>query len=447
MRHWLIYIRNNLWDSFWFLPSVMAVGAGLLAFFTVWLDRVWGHDIFKALGWVWAGSPDGARAMLSAVAGSVMTVVSIVFSLTLSTLAQTSSQFGPRVLRNFTSDRGNQATLGIFIATFVYCLLVLRTVRSVDENQFVPYMSVNLGIGMALASLGVLIWFIHRIAHSIQLENIVAEIGHDFEGALDRLFPEHIGREIKPAEKPDWEIAPLVFSHSSGYLQSIDTDFLMNLARQHDVILRIEKKPGEFVARGGLLMRVSPPSRAPEDLRRRFSNAFAINAYRTPQQDASYSIQQLTEIAGRALSPGVNEPFTAISCIDWIGACLQGVAERPEPSPYRYDENDQLRVVAPITNFEELARSFFDPTRVYGASTPDVAAQMLDCLHDLAPHVQRENDRQCLRQHAQLIIEDAGRELKQQSDQERIARHGRRALLALARTQTAPRVEKHENTD
>ncbi len=202
MKLRLLSLYDTLTDSFWFLPALMALLAGGAALGSVALDHKIGSEWVQDIGWVWSGGADGARGVLSVVAGSIMTVISIVFSLTITTLAQTSSHFGPRVLRNFTSDRGVQFTLGTFIATFVYCLLVLRTVRSVEESAFVPYLSVNMGVLLALASLAVLIFFIHRVSQSIQAENLIAEVGEDFQRSLSTLFPERIGQPQSDATSP-----------------------------------------------------------------------------------------------------------------------------------------------------------------------------------------------------------------------------------------------------
>jgi len=202
VRAIFIKIYDTVTESVWFVPASMALLAGVLAFASVALDRRLGDEWALDIGWVWAGSADGARSVLSVVAGSVMTVVSIVFSLTITALAQTSSHFGPRVLRNFTSDRGVQFTLGTFIATFVYCLLVLRTVRSVAELRFVPFLSVNVGVALALTSLAVLIYFIHHVSEMIQAENLIAGAGRAFQDALPRLFPEPIGRPGPAAVSP-----------------------------------------------------------------------------------------------------------------------------------------------------------------------------------------------------------------------------------------------------
>ena len=242
----------------------MALLAGVLAFASVALDRKLGDGWAVGIGWVWAGSADGARSVLSVVAGSVMTVVSIVFSLTITALAQTSSHFGPRVLRNFTSDRGVQLTLGTFIATFVYCLLVLRTVRSVEELRFVPFLSVNIGVALALVSLAVLIYFIHHVSEMIQAENLIAGAGRAFQDALPRLFPEQIGRTGPAAAPPpedSWQGARTVMSDGHGYLQRIDDHRLLQLAVEHDLCCKLDRRPGDFVLRAAPLMRIQPTPR------------------------------------------------------------------------------------------------------------------------------------------------------------------------------------------
>jgi uncharacterized membrane protein len=254
MRALFIKIYDTVTESVWFVPASMALLAGGFAFASVALDRRLGDQWALDIGWVWAGSADGARSVLSVVAGSVMTVVSIVFSLTITALAQTSSHFGPRVLRNFTSDRGVQLTLGTFISTFVYCLLVLRTVRSVEELRFVPFLSVNVGVALSLASLAVLIYFIHHVAEMIQAENLIAGAGAAFQDALPRLFPEHarahLARPRSPPPEETWQRRPeSSCRRANGYLQRIDDQRLLQLAVEHDLCCKLDLPPRRVRAR------------------------------------------------------------------------------------------------------------------------------------------------------------------------------------------------------
>ena len=435
MKLRLIQLRDRLGDSFWFVPAAMALLAAGLALGCVSLDRAVGTGWVENIGWVFAGGADGARSVLSAVSSSVMTVVSIVFSLTIATLSQTSSHYGPRVLRNFTSDRRVQFTLGTFIATFVYCLLVLRTVRSVEESTFVPYLSVTLGVVLALASLAVLIFFIHYVSQSIQAENLIAEVGQDFQERLGTFFPEQIGEDRERKSPPAasyWQNARRVDAPESGYLQRVDEEALMELASQHDLQLKLEKRPGEFVGKGTPFLWALPPAALDDEIAAALRGCFSLGRHRSPHQDALYSLQQLVEIAAHALSPGINEPFTALTCIDWLGTGLRGVIRRDLPDPDRYDESGKLRVLVPAVTFEEFARAAFDQLRVYGAENPAVVVHLLNMIASLAPDLRRDGDRAVLRHHVQLLGTDAADQLKNENDRARAAEHLEKTLGTLS---------------
>lgn len=429
MRLRLIRISDALSDSFWFLPALIALLAGGGALGLVALDHAVGAAWVRDMGWIWSGGAAGARAVLSVVAGSVMTVVSIVFSLTLTTLAQTSSHFGPRVLRNFTSDRGVQFTLGTFIATFVYCLVVLRTVRSVEEENFVPYLAVNVGVLLALASLGVLIYFIHHVTQGIQAENLIAAVGRDFQSALPVLFPERIGTADDGRPAPDeghWKQARPVESDEAGYLQRVDETKLMALTQQHDLQVKLEKRPGDFVARLAPLLWVLPAASLRPEVESALRECFGLGDHRTPHQDALYSLQQLVEIAAHALSPGTNEPFTAVTCIDWLGNSLRAAAAREIPLPERRDPRGRLRVVARPVSFGEMVETAFDQIRSYGANSPTILISLLTTLSSLFSQVKNPEAREKLIRQLRLIEIDAG-EIKNELERARV-------IEAVART-------------
>lgn len=411
--------------------ALVAIG---LALGVVALDRELGNDWLSGYGWVYGGGADGARSVLSAIAGSVMTVVSIVFSLTISTLAQTSSHYGPRVLRNFTSDRRVQFTLGTFIATFVYCLLVLRTVRSVQESPFVPYLAVTLGVVLALASMAVLIFFIHFIAQSIQAENLIAEVGQDFEQELPRFFPEDVGASHgrrQTLEPGHWQDARRVDATESGYLQRVDDDTLLRLAADHDLQCKLARTPGEFVAQDTPLLHLLPAESLSDDLTAKLQECFILGVHRTRHQDPLYSIQQLVEIAAHALSPGINEPFTALTCIDWLGASVRRVLRRELPASERYDKAGNLRVVAPAMTFERLWRTAFDQIRIYGADSPDILLALLGLIGGLAPDLRRPDENEFLQRYVEIIRADADKQIKNAVDTRRVTERADDALRLL----------------
>lgn len=413
MRIRMLRFYDVVVDSFWLLPAVMAIFSLAAALGTVALDHAVGSDWVKEYAWIWSGGPDGARGVLTVIAGSVMTVVSIVFSITITALAQTSSHFGPRVLRNFTTDRGNQFVLGTFISTFIYCLIVLRTVRSVDESAFVPYLSVNIGIASSIVALAVLIYFIHHIAQSIQAEILIADVGHDFERVLPVIFPERDEHseeredDSDEGQLPDWKEGEEIVAENNGYLQRVNESRLFSLATRYDLVIRLDRRPGDFVTINSALLTFTPKTATGPKLSKQLANCFAIAPYRTPYQDIAYPLQQLVEIAAHALSPGLNEPFTALTCIDWLGACLRGIAQRDLPSPYRFDKNGALRVMAKPYTFDEMASVSFDQIRLYGSDNPVVVVKLLETITDLAEQIYRECDRQTLLKQTRLIQESS----------------------------------------
>ena len=274
MKAHLLKYWDRLRSSFWFVPAIMAAAAVALAFATVALDKAVTVDRWlQAQSWTYTGGAEGASLVLGTIASSMITIAGVVFSMTLVALSLASSQLGPRLLRNFMRDTTNQLVLGTFVATFVYCLLVLRTIRRADEVAFVPHLSVTFGVLFALVSLGVLIYFIHHVSVSIQADEVVARVGAELVQGIDRLFPEQMGHaEPRPAGAPshagltaefDREARP-VGAAEDGYLQFIDTDALMTLATQEDVLFRLERRPGQYVVMGCALVMVGPGDRVTE---------------------------------------------------------------------------------------------------------------------------------------------------------------------------------------
>ncbi|HMO85347.1 MAG TPA: DUF2254 domain-containing protein, partial [Lacipirellulaceae bacterium] len=242
MRLWLSNRWGRLRDSFWFLPAIMVIGAIGLSFVTIRVDQASEDQSWiAALGWTFSRGPDGARALLSTVAGSMITIASVTFSITIVALQLASTQFGPRLLRNYMRDRGNQVAIGAFVATFTYCILVLRTVNGTDAESFVPHLSVIVALLLSLTSLGILIYFVHHAAESIQAENVIGDVSRELHLAIDRLYPERLGEQA-PAQTPASHIAGrrewyrgdsyAIPSPVSDYLQSIDVDRLLNLAQR-----------------------------------------------------------------------------------------------------------------------------------------------------------------------------------------------------------------------
>jgi uncharacterized membrane protein len=411
LKYW-----DRIRSSFWFVPATLACLAVVLAVAAVEFDKAVPDDWLQGLGWSYTGGADGASLVLGTIAGSMIAIAGTVFSMTLVVLSLASSQLGPRLLRNFMRDTANQVVLGTFVATFVYCLLVLRTVRHADEVAFVPHVSVSIGVLLAMVSIGVLIYFIHHVSVSIQADEVVARVGTELQEGIDRLFPAHLGRPASDASKAhgDAELpaafaaeARPVGSLDDGYLQLIDADALMALASQEDLLLRLERRPGHYVDAGGALVSVWPGHRVTEALVGTMNAAFVLGNQRTAAQDVEFSFQQLVEIAVRALSPGINDPFTAIACVDRLGSALCRLARRDMPSPLRFDEHGRLRLVAPGSTFAGIVDTCFNQIRQSARSNPAVAIRMLEAIVRIAGHLQHASDAACLQRHAAMILQGA----------------------------------------
>ena len=431
---------KNLWEainsSLWFLPSIMTIFALCLAFGSVTLD----NNLDGGAGWAYGGGAEGARKVLAAIAASMITVAGVAFSIMIVALTLASQQFGPRLLRNFMRDTGNQVVLGTFIATFTYCLIVLRTIRS-TESEFVPHVSVSLAILFALASLGVLIFFIHHAAMSIQAPEVIAMVAGDLTRGIDRLFPEKFGNappeedddERKTESEKDFERhADRIRSQTTGYLQSVDNGRLMTLAAENDLVLRLPCRPGDFIVEGDDLIQVHPRGRVEKDMIGEIQDSFIFNSQRTHLQDIEFTLNQLVEVAVRALSPGINDPTTAISCIDRIAAALCRLAERSMPAACRYDESKRLRViVARPVRFNEVVDHGFDSIRRNARSSASVTFRLLEVIELIARRVRTDNDRRALVNQAIMIERGSHDGLFEERDREKAQKLFDRAMATL----------------
>ncbi len=435
---------DNLRSSYWFLPTLMAAGAIALAFTLLAIDRSSSIDIsdMSAFSWIYQGGADGARAVLSVISGSMVTVAVTAFSITILALQLASSQFGPRLLRNFMQDQGNQIVLGTFIATFIYCLLVLRTIRGEDYQLFVPHLSVTVGVLLAMISIAVLIYFIHHASTIIQASHVIADVSHDLEQVTNHLFPQAVGHELDPQDEgakdipTDFEAAARpVRSKKAGYLQAIEDETLMELARHENLVLRVQAFPGVFVMTESPLVMAYPGDRITDDVEKRINRAFVMGRELTKQQNVAFPIEQLVEIALRALSPAVNDPFTAIRCIDRLADGLARLAGRERPSPYRYDQSLTLRVIAAPVKFETLAHIAFTQIRHYGSADSVVVSRLLAAIAAIAPFTRHSKQRYILQQHLEAIWQSSQQQLHQKQDLETVEQHYHTALAALQQPQ------------
>lgn len=424
---------NNLRASFWFVPSLIVVASIILALSLISVHSGGSARWMARWPLMFGAGAEGARGMLSTVAGSMMTVVGVTFSMTLVTLALASSQYTSRILRNFMADRIMQVVLGVFTGIFTYCLIVLRTIRSGEEGEFVPSVAVSFAVMLAIGGIVALIFFIHHIASSIQASSIIASVAGETMAAVDRLFPEELGDgpEDESAEQPPriqpertWQPVPV---KGNGYLQSVDKATLLRLAQEHKTIVRMDRSIGDFVIQGTSIASLALQAPVAEGTVTELLAAFSIDRYRTVEQDCAFGIRQLVDIALRALSPGINDTTTAMMCVDYLTAILARLATRSIPSPLRH-EDGELRVITLAPTFSSMIAESFDQIRTSAAGNVEVMLRMLLSLQTIGSLTASPARLRILGEHMQWIAELAERTLTAPHDRSRFD-----AALARAR--------------
>ena len=429
----LAWLLARLRGSYWFVPSVITLAAIALAVGLVHLDARL-SPLPPGLGWIYTGGAEGARSLMSAVAGSIVTVVSVTFSVTVVALTVSSQHFGPRVLNSFMRDTAAQVVLGVFIATFAYCVVVLRTVQGATDGvtAFVPHLAVTAGVGLTLLSVAMLIFYVHHVSASLQVTQIVRGVAKDFESAIAKLYPQRIGQAESGAAAPERpENAGVAASPASGYVQRIDPDQILEWAINRNTVVWIAVRPGDFAGKG------EPLAYATEGVDTEgLVDAFSLGNDRTPDQDAGFAVQQLVEVALHALSPGINEPFTAITCIDWLGQGLGALAERSQPPACRLDRDGQVRVVATAPAFPELLDAAFTPLRDPSAPLVLVAEHLLRTLGRVGSRCTSQGQRDAVVQQLGAIHRSAGARLDEPMDRERLDRAYAEAMHTIREPQT-----------
>ncbi|MBE0596944.1 MAG: DUF2254 domain-containing protein [Desulfuromonadales bacterium] len=425
---------KNFWEklrtSYWFVPSLMMAGALLLALGINALDEVWTPDWLWESDWAHKNEPEGARELLSTAAGGMITVTGVVFSITIVALSLASQQFGPRLLYNFMRDRGNQFAFGTFLATYLYCLLILRTIRQ-GSDSYVPHLSILVGFLLVILSLGVLIYFIHHVAESIQAMTVIATVHGDLQRKIEKIFPVPCEESLPWSREASERLMPEDFegralaikAGKSGYLQAVNGEGLMQVARKYDLLIRYENRPGHYLIKDSTIARVLPlGGKESQKWQKSVKEAFIIGKQRTQEQDVEFLIHELVEIAVRALSPGINDPHTAINCIDRLGSTLAELAGRAMPSSCLHDREGNLRLITRPHTWQGLVEASIDQIRQYGLGSVAVTIRLLEMIGAVLPFVRDESRRQALLRQAAMIERGSQQAFSEESDCEDIRR-------------------------
>jgi uncharacterized membrane protein len=421
---------EELRTTLWVVPALLIIAAALLFLVTFEIDLAAYHHHLTLPRWLRTGSADAERQVLIAIAAAVITVIGVVFSVTILALTLASQQFGPRMMRNFVRDVGNQVTLGVFVGTFVYAVLALVTVNSVSAT-FVPYLCTSVAEGLLLVDLGILIFFIHHIAQSIQLPEVIGSIADDLMRSIDAEFPQRVGASLDRTQLPHAgksvaELLKLVEDRGavvpaqvSGYIQYVGYAQLISIAKRTDSFIRLEHRPGHFLAEGRPLALVWPRDAAP-DVAQALGKAHVVGPHRTLVQDPVFAIDQLVEIAIRALGAAVNDTFTTLTCIDWVAAGLSRVSGRVLDEGVYRDADGKVRLIEMDPSYARMVNRAFDKIRQSAVGMPAVLIRLIDSIGSIMLDTRTADQRVVLRRQADMVLRLAEESVREENDLEEI---------------------------
>lgn len=410
MRAKLRSLALAIRGSYWFIPALLTLAALILSFVTWALDIRLGDSWMGDFHYLKQTKAEGARTILQVIAGSTIGIAGTIFSITFAAVVFASGNYGPRLLSNFMNDRGNQVTLGVFIATFVFTLMTLRIVRTPDEpgvfgtphGGFVPQISILTALGLAVLSVAVLVYFLHHMPSSIQINNVVARIGRTALNGVDGRYPDPWQGPLEQAAAARGEPVP---AHDTGYIEVIDFGTLRALAQRQGAELRLAVRAGDFVHAGLPLAYIG--GSLGDGCQATLRSAFAFGSARTPSQDIEFSIDELVEICLRALSPGINDPFTAITAIHWLGALTGALAARSldrDPDGEAYGEGGVYCLADDFLHF--LMRGF-GATRGAVATSELAALAQLEAIEGAGANCPAFDRRAALRNEAERLMVQA----------------------------------------
>jgi uncharacterized membrane protein len=437
--------REQLRTNLWLVPIVQTLGIVVLFSLTYAIDRTAYDGIIRLPSWVLNGSADSARAVLATIAAAIITVVGIVFSITIVALTLASTQFGPRMLRNFVRDPGTQVSLGTFVASFCYATISLVSVGGGPHGDFVPHLSITVTFILTLVDVAVLIFFFNHIAAMIQLPVVIARIAGTLAVEIDALGGADVdgdgagrGPSCEELQAKLAESGAPIRTPRSGYLQVIRHDILVKIATKANAVVQLPYRPGHFLVAGQVVAWVWPPEAAPA-VAHRLALGHVTGAYRTLPQDISFGFDQLVEIALRALSPAVNDTFTGMTCIDWIADCLCRISTSWRPQRIRRDAKGDIRVIAFVADFDRLVERTFDTIRQAAIGMPAIMIRQLEALAKVIEQTPDRARRTVLIREADAIQRLSLATVNEPNDRDDVTRRYE-MVMALVDPQAPPRI-------
>jgi uncharacterized membrane protein len=430
VRRRLSSLSEAVASRLWPIPAAALLVGVVLGVLLPELDRAVDEQLPPAVAaWVFSGGVDAARAVLTTISGSLITATSLTFSLTVVALQLASSQASPRLLRLFASDPMVHWTLAAFLGTFAYALVVLRTVSDEGGSVAVPRISVTFAVLLTIVSMLVLTLFLGHLARILRVETMLRDVHSEATRTIELIAGDRYDGRDEPATSPADRTERDVTASRSGFITSIDRRRLLELAEQHDLVIREHLAVGSSVIDGTPLAswwsaEASSPvgTRAEVDavddgIRR----AISIDYERTPRQDIGYGVRQMADIAAKALSPGVNDPTTAVHALGHLAAVLADLAELPDEPATIVDDAGRDRLVPRRTDFAALVETALQQPRRYGAGDPDVVTRLYGVIADVARHVGDDQRASVLRGQLERLSASVAREDYDEVERERFA--------------------------
>jgi len=429
-------LLDYLAGALWVLPTVSVVvfllAGAALSRVEVDQDSPWATLAFQ-------GTADDARSLLIVVSSTMITVTGLVFALTIVALQIASGQYSPRLLRNFMRDRGTQLVLSIFVGAFAYSTAGLYTVgvQGSGQEAFVPRLAVSGSLALALASVGVLIYFIHHLARSIQIDTIMSQVEREASAVIDEVYPHQPG--YREAEERCPEPPPVAVglpSARSGYIQAVDPDPLVRTAVRHDLVVMVARQVGDHVVAGTPIAwawgrTAGQPPPGADTLREAVDEAVQVGFERTMVQDVGFGIRRLVDIANKALSPAINDPYTGVQAVHHLSVLLCRLARLRLGDWIVRDDQGELRVAVPCPKFPDYLRLGTAQIRRFGAAEPAVTRALIVLLRDVGTSSATEDRRHACVRHIRLILDDARRATAQPADVEAVTAEAAAALRLL----------------
>lgn len=416
----LLTLWHSLRSSLWALPILMVILAGIAAVLAVQMPVRQGDD---PVWFLYSGDAEEAPQFLSNLVTAMITMATLVVSITMVVLTLAAQQLGPRLIRSFMADRRTQLTLGLFVSTVIYLLLVLRSAYGSFER--VPNLAVTGGTVLVLLCLVALLVFVHHLARSIIADNTIDRVGEALDDDIARLLPESNSEQATAPDKHPSETGTALQLHKSGYVQAVNYTGLVDIARHADAVIELSFKPGRHVVEGITFAWIAPAAK--DDVHEKIEDCIFLGGERASVQDLETSIRQLVEVALRALSPSISDPFTATAVIDRLTTSLAKIMKRGVPQWVWTDEDDKVRLLAPRSTFADIVQESFRQIRQHAQDQPAVLIRLVESLGQLMQQAD-EAQGDVLEEQIEIVVETGRRSIVQKQDLETLERRAKFAL-------------------